>query len=201
MPPQRLSRISLGAVGLEHIKNRLRVNKYAAGKPMRRALAQIPLEQGEAWTWAPRGWAPTLEDLRDESLPFGITQTHHRDLLVHFVLRYLAANGHLAIIEDDVATPNDPFLTEVPILPQCIGFGDHVYWYATEPDIAVVRKVLVWGLGFFQCMALTHRRGDWPPRRIVNSRQIESLSHAADHFVVDAFDFWGTVVWSRRRKL
>jgi hypothetical protein len=198
MPPARLSRVNLGGVGLAHIKNHLRgYSKYTAGKPMRRALAKLPLERGYAWTWAPEGWAPTLEDLHAGSLPGGISQTHHRNLLVDFAVKYLTANERLVLIEDEVATPQDPSRTERPVLPQRLGFGKHVYWYATESNGRVVREVMACGLGFSQCMVLAKRGGHWPPTSGVNSTQIANLANVADHFVVDAFDFWGTVVWSR----
>ena len=216
MQRERLSRVNLGAVGLAHIENHLiGYSKYTASKPMRRALARLPLEQGHAWTWAPPGWSPTLEDLHAGSLPGGISQTHHRDLLVDFATKYLTAKERLVLIEDQVATPQDPFLMEHvalegsaktfdrltasarPLLTQWLGCGKHVYWYATEPKGSVVRKVIAQGLGFSQCMVLTKRGGLWPPARKLSSAHIASLARAADHFVVDAFDFWGTVVWSR----
>jgi hypothetical protein len=199
MQSQRLARVRLGAIGFRHISDRLHVDpsEYTAKKPLRRALAQLPLDQGVAWTWAPRESVPTLAELRGGILPGRTKQTRHRNLLVHFVLKYLTSNGDLALIEDESMKPGDPWLTKEPPLPQWLGVGKHLYWYVTEPDIAVIRKVLVWGLGFFQCMALIPSIGEWPPDKRLSSVQIERLAQTADHIVVDAFDFWGYVIWSR----
>jgi len=198
MQPQKLARVSLGTVGFQHIRDRLQVDpsRYFGDRPLRQALARLPLDDGVAWTWAPRGSVPTLAELRRGVLPGKTNQTRHRNLLVHFVLKHLTSNGRLALIEDESLKPRDSWLTKEPPLPQWLGFRKHVYWYATEPDIALIRKVLVWGLGFYQCMVLTPSPDEWPPKRL-SSVQIERLAQTAEHVVVDAFDFWGYVVWSR----
>jgi hypothetical protein len=71
-----------------------------------------------------------------------------------------------------------------------------VYWYATDPDGTLLRKVLNWGFGLFNCMALTRLGTSWPPARLTSAR-VRTLAEVADHVVVDAFDFEGTAVWSR----
>lgn len=198
MQQPRLARVSLETVGFQHITDRLQLDPsdYTASKPLRRAFAQLPLDSGVAWTWAPRGSAVTLRDLGRGVLPGGTTQTHLRNLLVNFVVTYLTSKGHLALIEDEVKAARS-LASKDPPMADWLGFGKHVYWYTTQPDIAVVRRVLANGLGFFQCMALAPSPDEWPPRKRLSTAQIERLAQSTDHVVVDAFDFWGYVIWSR----
>jgi hypothetical protein len=198
----RLARIALGPVGLEHVRTRLRpferidLEHYPGGYPLRATLSRIVRADGDVWTWAPPGWQPTLQDVRDESLPARISQRHHRDLLFAFILGYLKTPNHVMLIEDHDARSTDRPLRE---LPQWVAYGKHVYWYATDEDRTVLWKVLNWGIGLYTCMVLAGGEGLWTPGRRLTERRIERLAKSADHVVVDAFDFEGSVVWSRRR--
>jgi hypothetical protein len=119
-----------------------------------------------------------------------------------FVVEYLAQNGRLAIIEDHDSTPDDPWLTndpDRPALPPRLGFRDHLYWYASEPNPILISDLMRWGSGLFRCMALTRPKGQWPPEEAVAAVDLRDLAAAADHIVVDAFDFEGFAVWSSRR--
>ena len=194
MAPPTLIRVGLGAAGLVHAMNRLERDK-----PLRRALSQLDLDQGDVWTWAASGTTFTLEDLRDGGLPDGITQESHRDAVAGFVAAYLQQPRRLAIVEDHDASPNDPWLADEPVLPPRLGFGNHLYWYAANPDRALIDQVIRWGFGLFKCMALIRLADQWPPAGPVVESDIENLAASTDHFVVDAFDFEGFMVWSRQR--
>jgi hypothetical protein len=196
--------VPLGAVGLEHVRTRLRrfesadPERYPGGYPLRGALSRVLRGEGVVWTWAPPGWRPTLEDLRDASLPARVSQPHHRDLLFAFVQTFLRTPGHLMVIEDHDAGPHDRWLLQQPRLPHWLAFGKHVYWYATPDDRRLVRKVLNWGMGLFKCAVLADIPQVWTPNDRLTRRQVEHVAQSAEHVVVDAFDFEGTVVWSRR---
>lgn len=193
MSAPKLSRASLGTVGLEHVKTRLEWNR-----PLRQALRgrlQVP---GETWTWALLGSNFTLRDLQDGDPSDGVTEPAHTSLMTDFILEYLVQPGGLAIIEDDASGPNAPWLTNEPLLPTTLprlGVDDNLYWYATEPDREAVQDLMRWGFSLFKTMVLARPTRRWPPAHAV-AEDIEGLAKTADHIVVDAFDFDGFVVWT-----
>jgi hypothetical protein len=197
MDRPRLSRISLGANGLAHIKGRLGIDEYTRNKPLRNALAGLRFEDGEAWTWALPGVTFDLDDLRDAGLPEGITQEMHWDAMTEFALAYLANGVRLAIIEDHDSSPTDPWLAKEPVLPPRLGMGNHLYWYSTSADPTQIAETTTSGFGLFKCMVLTEQKSPWPPVSPLTPVDLKGLANRADHIVVDAFDFEGFVVWSR----
>ena len=126
MAPPTLIRVSLGVAGLVHAKNRL-----DRDKPLRRALSQLDLDQGDVWTWAASEATFTLEGLRDASLSEGITQESHWDAVAEFVAAYLQQPMRLAIVEDHDASPTDPWLANEPVLPPRLGLGNDLYMTST----------------------------------------------------------------------
>lgn len=191
----KLARVNLGAAGLDHVKDRI-----AWGMPLSRVLGDLLLEQGEAWTWAPPSADLHITDLADSDLPDGVTQESQWDLMKDFVVEYLAGRERLAIIEDRESSPNSQWLkTQAELPPNLprLGFGDHLYWYATEPDRVLVADMMRWGFGLFKCMVLTRPGGEWPHDHAVTAADLEGLAPGVDHLVVDAFDFDGFVIWSR----
>ena len=172
-------------------------------KPLRQALKVRLQDQGDAWTWPPRGTNLTLVDLHDSDLPDGATQQIHWDLMMDFVVQYLAQDRRIAIIEDDSSAPGDPWLTKQPLLPSSLprlGVDHNLYWYVTEPDPGAVENLMRWGFGLFKTMALTRHNSQWPPGHAGTAADLERLANAADHVVVDAFDFDGFVVWTWSRE-
>lgn len=73
-------------------------------------------------------------------------------------------------------------------------------WYVTEPDPAAVDDLMRWGFGLFKTMALSRHNCQWPPAHAGTAADLERLANAADHIVVDAFDFDGFVVWTSSRE-
>jgi hypothetical protein len=195
-----LARVPLGSVGREHVIGHLQPfeSSESEGYPLRRALAGLVRNGGVVWTWAPAGWRPTLEQVRDASLPERITQRHHRDLLFAFIRSYLKTTTHLMVIEDHDSSPRDRFLLEEPRLPQWVSHRNHVYWYATPNDLRTLWKVLNWGMGLYTSMALADGPALWTPTQRFTQRSIDRIADTAEHVVIDAFDFEGTVVWSRQ---
>jgi hypothetical protein len=155
------------------------------------------LDDGEVWTWASPGTSVTVGDL-EGGLPGGMSQADHRQQLIGFIADYLQASGRLALIEDHDASPSDPWLASEPVLPPRLACGKRVYWYIRIPERLAVDESLRWGLGLFNCIALSSY-----PLVIQESGQltvpaIDLIAYATEHVVLDAFDFEGFIIWSRQ---
>jgi hypothetical protein len=120
------------------------------------------------------------------------------DLMKVFVIDHLSRGNRMAIIEDFEASPSDPRLKSHQHLPPKVETREHVYWYATTPDIDHVTEFMTWGFSLFKCLALTTLTIPWPPQADpVDDQVLMDLAARAEHIVVDAYDFDGFVIWSR----
>jgi hypothetical protein len=187
-------RLDLGAVGLDHVE------KYFSGDwstyPLRNALSTLPLNQGRVWTWARSGMRITAQDLRD-GLPEGMDPWDQAECLVRYLKSYLAAGDRLVLLEDHDAGPADPWLEKEKdrVPPERLACADHLYWYATSAPMAD-KFLFSWG-GLFSVMALGTNPLEVKPGGTIDERVIRLFGAAVEHFVVDAFDFEGSLVWSR----
>jgi hypothetical protein len=191
------SRLRVGSSALEFVKGRLGIGtQLRPGLPLRRALSELLLDQGELWTWGPKEAHIQLGDL-ESGLPDGISQKGQRQMLAHFSEQYLENHGRILILEDHDASPADAFLNSKSARCPWIGLAEYLYWYATEPK--QVQPVLECGLGLNNCLALSKGGSSWSTVKpsLLTRDEINELARRTDHFVVDAFDSEGFLVWSR----
>jgi hypothetical protein len=128
-----------------------------------------------------------------------VSQESHREAVTELVVSYLRYPGRIAIIEDYTASPSAEWLTRDPPNAPWLAYGDHLYWYATSPQQPALDDFLGAGVGLHMCIALTTAPAGWPPRALVE-REVANLGRLADHFIMDAYDFEGWVIWSRVRE-
>jgi len=188
--------VQLDSHALEFVRGRLGIGvDLRPGLPLRRALRQLPLEAGKVWIWAPMSAHLERVDF-DGGLPAGITPNDHRDLLTHFLQDYLSRPGRFAILEDHDAAATDTFLASKPP-GSFLSYEDYVYWQAARSDS--VNSMLQFGLGLFNCIAMTRPSTRWEglPPVDLTAEDIDEIANATEHVALDAFDFEGFLVWSR----
>src|SRR6266511_798680 len=177
-PSEALVRCPLGKDVEAFVLDRLR------GMPLADSLRALPLPEGRFWTWAPQATGVTLESAQDAFLKFAVD--------------YLTPPNRLVVFEDFVSRVGDPALaSEAP--KSHAALGEYVYWYATESDREQLEAIMSWSAPS-SCIVLTRPSTDWAARAPthVTIANLHDVAVNSDHFAVDAFDFDGLVVWSRR---
>jgi hypothetical protein len=192
---QPLERVELGAVGLEFVADRLTVWSEKPALLLHAELTKRDLAVGHVWTWAPYGRVIDAHDLMS-GLPEGVTQADHYRVLIGFVSDYLRSSGGVALIEDPEMSPDHSWPPGDPVPDTRTRCGDALCWYATKP--AEVDGIMLRGRSLFFCMVLLPPTSGWtnPAPARITSDAIKRFAHAAEHIVVDAFDFEGFIVWS-----
>jgi hypothetical protein len=116
-------------------------------------------------------------------------------MLARFMMQFLEVGGRLAILEDHDASATDPWPDGAR--GNWLSNDKFVYWYATNPNS--VDLMLDSGLGLFNCIALTRPVSGFGShaQQQVSDTELTEMARAADHVVVDAFDFEGFVIWNR----
>lgn len=164
--------------------------------PMRQALAELDLRAGHVWTWAPVGTRLTRQDLTD-GIPEGMDQGTARAEALRFIERYLESGERLVLLEDYEASPSDPWLSKEAEIPrERLSSGKRLYWYATLAG--QVEPLLRWGCGLGCCLVLTSSVLGLVARDELSRQEVIGAASRTDHFLIDAFDFEGYVVWSRQ---
>ena len=189
-----LARVGLGVAPTDLARTRIGPG-WDPSYPLRDALDHLHLEDGTWWTWAPPGSEILAPDLEEGRLPPGVGQHEVQEQALEFVSEYLAEAGRLALLEDWAASPSDPWITKDQPPAERFACGTRLYWYATEP--AMVRPMLLWGGRLFCCVVLAPVAFPVTSGAVIDTEQVRALGSTADHFLLDAFDFEGYVVWSR----
>jgi hypothetical protein len=190
-PSEALVRCPLGKDVEPFVLDRLR------GMPLADSLRALPLPEGRFWTWAPQATEVTLGDVKT-GLPSGVTQESAQDAFLKFAVDYLTPPHRLVVFEDFVSRVGDPALaSEAP--KSHAALGEYIYWYATESDREQLEALMSWSAPR-SCIVLTRPSTDWAARAPshVTIANLHDVAVNSDHFAVDAFDFDGLVVWSRR---
>jgi hypothetical protein len=188
-----LAPLELGSVPEAFVRGRIGPG-WDATYPLRGALGRLHFEEGSWWTWAPLG-AEIHASAFEEGLPVGMGQDQAQDQAAAFISDYLAQGDRMALLEDFEASPTDTWLSKKQPPDERLACGNRLYWYATAPGM--VAPMMQWGRGLFCCVVLAPSGLPVSPGGAISGDQIRTLGAAAQHFLIDAFDFEGYVVWSR----
>jgi hypothetical protein len=121
-----------------------------------------------------------------------------RELMVSFMEDYVKGSSEAVIlVEDGVATPDDPFLAKMETPRVWTSADATVYWYA-DRDTGV-EHLLRWAWDFWSLFVFTSLSGPMrlSPRLTLTTVELDVFAGQIQHLAVPAFDFEGFVVWTR----
>ena len=172
-------------------------SQLGQGRGLGRALLQLPIESGRAFTYLPEGVSPG--ELRDFESG-GVASGEENRQLAEFVHAYVGAepNGvRLAVFEHPTASRGDARKPQSPYFT----VGDDVYLFV-EPgssvdDIARTAREAHW----YPSLGVLGALPSLPLPRAQGSEQsptlIATVADGADHVLVGAYDAEAWIIWSR----
>jgi hypothetical protein len=194
MAGTELREVEFGLEALTYIQSQL-----ARGKSLSQHLLQLPLEAGRVVSYLPDGIDP--KEAAQRFAAGGVVQQRKSLAKVADLIAGYLRNqtDRVAVFEDQVAKPGDPWLQTSPV--QFFTHGSDVYHFIRASDngpgrvrdlIRFARDYVFTGI----VARLADHMGELVNTAEVSPDVIRSLAAGSEHIIVGAFDGEGALIWS-----
>jgi len=194
MVSTELRAVEFGPEAVAYIQSQL-----ARGKTLSQHLLQLPLEAGRVVSYLPDGIDPK-EAAQRFAAGGVVPQRKSLAKVADLIAGYLRnQTGRVAVFEDQVAKPCDPWLQTSPV--QFFTHGSDVYHFVRASDDGPGRVLDLIGFAkdyvFTGILArLADHTAELVNRAEVSPHVIRSLATGSENIIVGAFDGEGALIWS-----